>query len=116
MKNSPAKKPKNLIEPGTIWQLGVHRLAYGDCRDRRLMRRLIGADAINLIVSDPPYGIEAVESKQGFSQLSKNKVIVNDHLQSDADYRAFTRAWLEAVTPHLARKKGYRAACCENIP
>lgn len=104
MKKSRVKKQKSLIETGTIWQLGTHRLAYGDCCDHRLLECLIGSDKIKLIVADPPYGIKAVESKRGFSQLSKDKVIANDHAQSDAEYRAFTRNWLEPVAPHLVRK------------
>lgn len=45
-----------------------------------------------------------VESKRDFSKLSKDKVISNDHLQSDQEYRAFNHAWLEAIAPHLARR------------
>jgi DNA modification methylase len=31
-------------------------------------------------------------------------VIENDHLQSDPEYRAFNREWLEAIKPFLAKK------------
>ncbi len=98
------KKSPNSIKPGAIWQLGDHRLAYGDCRDPELLKRLIRGGKINLICCDIPYACAAVESKRGFRTLAKDKAIANDHLQSDAEYRAFNRAWLEAVAPYLAPK------------
>src|SRR3989344_740811 len=104
MNNSPATKPGSSIKPGTIWHLGEHRLAFGDARDRELLKRLIGREKVNLICCDPPYAIAAVESKRKFSKLSKDKEIANDHLQSDSEYRQFTRAWLETVVPYLVRK------------
>lgn len=104
MKKSQEKKREKLVRPGTIWQLGEHRLGYGDCRDEHLQQRLVGNTKINLICTDPPYGVAAVESKRNFSALSKDKVISNDHLQSDDEYRTFTNEWLQATTPFLARK------------
>ncbi|HEY4497250.1 MAG TPA: DNA methyltransferase [Candidatus Paceibacterota bacterium] len=105
MNTRPILKQKNLIKQGAIWQLGEHRLAYGDARDKKLIVRLIGKkEKITLLCCDIPYGVAAVQSKRGFSALSKDKEITNDHLQSDEEYRTFNREWLEAVTPLLARK------------
>ncbi len=104
MKTRPAPKPANSPKPRTVWQLGEHRLALGDCRDPELLKRLFGKDKAALIASDPPYAVAAVESKRGFSKLSKDKAIANDGIQSDGEYRAFNRAWLEAIAPHLASK------------
>lgn len=104
MKDLPATEQKKLIKPGAIWQLGTHRLAYGDARDQKLIARLIGREKINLICCDVPYGISAVESEGGFKTFFKNKVIENDHLQSDMEYRTFNRAWLKAVAPFLVKR------------
>lgn len=104
MNASPTQKHAKSVKPGTIWQLGEHRLALGDSKDKELLARLVGSEKINLICTDVPYGTAAVESKRNFSKLSKNKVIANDHLQSDLEYRTFTREWLEAVKPYLAKK------------
>jgi DNA modification methylase len=104
MKKSPDKKPVSSIKLGTIWQLGAHRLAYGDCRDKELVRKLVGKTKINLICCDVPYGVAAVESKRGFRTLLKDKEIANDHAQSEEEYREFNKEWLEAVTPYLAQK------------
>lgn len=104
MKNSLARRPANSIEPGTIWQLGQHKLAYGDARDPQLLKRLIGSEKIALLCCDGPYGVSVVASKRGFKTLAKDKDVSNDHLQSDSEYRAFNREWLEAIAPFLARK------------
>ena len=104
MKNSPEKKQKESHKPGTIWQLGEHRLAYGDCRDKELLKRLVGKEKINLVCCDVPYAVDVAASKRNFRTLSKDKDIANDHLQSDTEYRAFTREWLETISPFLANK------------
>jgi len=103
MKKSAETKRKKSAS-GTIWQLGEHRLAQGDCRDPKLLKALLGDERIRLICTDPPYGVAVVEAKRDFQALSKDKVITNDHLQSDPEYRQFSKEWLEAVTPYLAQK------------
>ena len=103
MKNSPEAKQRKSLN-GTIWQLGDHRLAEGDCRDPKLMKALLGDERIRLICTDPPYGVAVVEAKRNFRTLSKDKEIANDHLQSDREYRQFSKQWLEAVVPYLAKK------------
>ena len=66
------------------------------------MKKLLGGGKINLIVSDPPYGVGVVESKRNFKRLAKNKAVANDQLQSEEEYKNFTKEWLEVITPHLA--------------
>ena len=43
-------------KPGEVWQLGEHRLAVGDCRDRALLQRLLRGETCRLALVDPPYG------------------------------------------------------------
>lgn len=97
-------KRKKSIEVGTIWKLGDHRLAYCDCRDERLVQKLLGSTKIDLIVTDPPYGVAAVESKRNFKTLAKNKAVANDQLQSEERYKEFTKSWLRVLAPHLAKQ------------
>lgn len=101
------EKSQNSIKLGDIIALGDHLLACGDARDKELVARLIGIRKIKAVISDPPYGVAVAESKEGFQTLKKNKVIENDHLQSDGEYRAFTRAWIEAIIPHLTKKNSF---------
>ncbi|MCR4328474.1 MAG: DNA methyltransferase [Patescibacteria group bacterium] len=104
MPNLREKKQKGSPKPGTIWQLGDHRLAYGDARDKELLKRLIGVEKINLVCCDVPYGVDVAASKRNFRTLSKDRDIANDQLQSDDEYRKFTSDWLQAVSSFLAAK------------
>lgn len=45
---------------GDIWQLGRHRLMCGDSTISADVKKLIGADEIDLLLTDPPYGISIV--------------------------------------------------------
>jgi len=44
--------------PGDLWILGKHRLVCGDSTDRETVARLLGGAAPQLMVTDPPYGVE----------------------------------------------------------
>ncbi len=101
----PTQKPKRSIKPGEIIDLGEHRLLCGDAKDEINIKRLIGKYKINLILSDPPYGVDYVKSKAGFKQnIAKAKEIQNDQTQSESDYVKFTEEWLKLVLPHLEKK------------
>lgn len=92
------------IKYGDIIQLGDHRLAFGDATDKALVKKLIGNEKVSLILVDVPYGIAAVESKPDYAQFQKNKIIINDHLQTDEEYKTFTTSWLDAIKPYLTSK------------
>lgn len=93
------------VKSGDIFQLGGHRLACGDVNNKELLKRLIGDDKITAIISDVPYGVGYVESKSGFKQkLGCEKIIANDHQQSDEEYRDFMAMWLENLKPYLTKK------------
>lgn len=76
----------------TIWQIGRHRLARGDCRDAERLRLLFGGEQARCLVADPPYGMR----KAG---------VLNDTLRG-APYVAFNAAWYAAITPYLASLAG----------
>ncbi len=97
------KKQKNLIRYGDLFQFGSHRLICGDCRDKEIIKKLIGKEKVNQINIDIPYGVGYVESKQGFKQkLGCNKIIANDQKQSEEEYKKFNTEWLEAIKPYLS--------------
>lgn len=92
------------MKPGDIYQLGRHRLACGNSSDPALVGRLVGEDKIAMILCDPPYGVSYVKSKRGLVKLKATKDIVNDDIADEPSYESFTKNWLEAIKPHLARK------------
>jgi len=97
-------KQKKSIKYGDIFRIGNHLLACGDACDKELVNKVIGENKINLICCDPPYGIMAVESKDGFSKLKVNKKILNDDIVSESQYAKFTEDWLTPIIPHLTSK------------
>ena len=93
------------IKSGDTLKLGDHLLVCGDCTDTTIVNSTVGKRKISLILTDPPYGIAYVEGKEGFrTAKTVHAAIKNDHLQSDDEYRMFTRRWIEAVKPFLQRK------------
>jgi DNA modification methylase len=54
--NLPA--PDNVyVRPGDLYELGRHRLLVADATREEDVRRLIGDLSVDLIVTDPPYGV-----------------------------------------------------------
>jgi DNA modification methylase len=93
------------IQHGTLIKLGRHTLLCADATDKQAIAPLLENQSIDLILTDPPYGVAYVESKRGFKQsVAKPKVIKGDQLQSEEDYRTFTATWLTPVKQHMAKK------------
>ncbi|MCK9324782.1 MAG: site-specific DNA-methyltransferase [Bacteroidales bacterium] len=93
------------ITTGTILRLGEHILGCGDSTDSIFVAKVIDKLKARQILTDPPYGVDYVAAKEGFSgKRGRHVDIANDHTQSDAEYRLFTRKWLEAAVPHLHSK------------
>lgn len=99
---------RTTIKTGDVFRLGEHILFCGDSTDASLVKATLGKRRVALVLTDPPYGIAYVEGKEKFRKAkTEHRVIENDHLQSDDEYRAFTRKWIEAVRPHLERKNAF---------
>lgn len=86
---------------GEIYKLGNHLLGCGKAEDETLLEKMLQDRKINCIVTDPPYGSQTVESKQGFVKLSNQTPIINDNLITETQYLEFTRSWLRLVKLHL---------------
>jgi DNA modification methylase len=67
--------------PGEIWRLGPHRIACGDSTDAALVAALLGGAAPQLMVTDPPYGVEydpEWRHRIGVNKSEKRGKIQND--------------------------------------
>ncbi len=91
------------INKGDIFRVGNHIIGCGDSLDKEFVAKVIGNNKIRAVVTDPPYGVAYVENKIGLSKLGVNneKIIANDHLQSEEEYENFTRKYLGATIPYL---------------
>ncbi len=91
------------VNNGDIYKIGNHVVGCGDSTDANFVSKVIGANKIRAILCDPPYAVAYVENKKGFAKLGvkDEKIIVGDHLQSEAEYESFTKKYLDAAVPYL---------------
>ena len=50
---------------GEIYRLGNHRLMCGDATSKEDIACLVGNEIINLVLTDPPYGVRSVDRRTG---------------------------------------------------
>lgn len=80
------EEPKT--KPGDIYKLGRHRLMCGSSTDKEQVRTLIGGGGADMLLTDPPYGVD-YESTNG-------KKIQNDNLQGTEFIKFLTDAFRAA--------------------
>lgn len=51
--------------PGEVYQLGRHRLACGSCADPALWEALLQGEQLDVVWTDPPYGVAVVGGARG---------------------------------------------------
>jgi len=51
-------RAKWAVEVGQLWRLGDHRLICGDCTDPGVVSRLMAGEVADIMVTDPPYGVQ----------------------------------------------------------
>lgn len=96
------------VNTGDLFALGEHRLICGDATDSLIVKKLVGEQLIDVVLTDVPYGVGYVESKQDFIQsVAKQKIIANDQSQTSTQYQQFMQDWIRAVKPHLANKNSF---------
>lgn len=93
------------IKSGDLFALGEHRLISGDATDTQIVKKLVGEQLIDVVLTDVPYGVGYVESKQDFTQsVAKQKIIANDQFQTNNQYQQFMQKWIRVVKPYLVSK------------
>lgn len=103
------------INFGSVFKVGNHIIGCGDSRDPVFVAKVVGNLKIKAVISDPPYGVAVTESKRDFQPLLKDKIIANDHLQTDDEYTKFTAEWVDAVKPYLDRKNVFYIFNCDKM-
>ena len=79
-----------VTRPGDVWAMGRHRLICGDSTDATTVATVLNGVRPNLMVSDPPYGVDydpAWRNQAGLSATARTGKVLNDHR---ADWR---EAW-----------------------
>jgi DNA modification methylase len=71
------------VKPGDLWQLGDHRLICGDCTDPVVVERVMGGEKADLVLTDPPYGIDWDTDYTRFTGGMKPSTNIYNKIHSD---------------------------------
>ena len=80
----------SFVNSGEVWQLGNHRLMCGDSTSADDVRKLMGAEQMDLIITDPPYNVSYEEKAARLNEYRANSngsmKIANDYMDNDRFY------------------------------
>ena len=96
---------------GDLWQLGAHRLLVSDAREADEVARLMQGEKAQLIVTDPPYGVDYVTKARDMHALGFGHGVASmaEHVGGDQlDEGELERLWRSTFT--LARNVSTSAA------
>lgn len=79
-----------VTKAGDIWQLGRHRLMCGDSTDEEAVKKLMGRERADLLLTDPPYNV-------GYTGKTQDKMTLKNDDMSDAEFRRFLQAAFKAA-------------------
>jgi len=81
-------------QPGEVYELGPHRLLCGDATDPGQLERLADGEHVDVVWTDPPYGVSYRGGGRAEKEGTTRKAIAND---APAAAHALLRAGLAAV-------------------
>src|SRR5215471_2572367 len=91
---------------GDVWTLGTHRLICGDCTQADAVTKLLGTVQPQLMVTDPPYGIEL--DTEWRDRAGLNGAPLHGRPRTEADKRRARNSPLYKSTPAYMRTEGHR--------
>lgn len=92
-------------EPGQLWQLGNHFVACADCTDPANIRRLMQGRTVDLLLTDPPYGVNYAAKNEFLNEYDKG-ARVQTEIENDSgieieiefgSYSEFFARFLKAI-------------------
>lgn len=90
-----------LVKQGEVWQLGRHRLMCGDSTDVNDVKKLMGGEMMDLIITDPPYNVNYEEKAAALNVWRPNNngamEIENDLMGNDEFYSFLYDAYTNMV-------------------
>lgn len=90
--NNSVASGKTLVKQGEVWQLGRHRLMCGDSTDMNDVKKLMGAELMDLIITDPPYNVNyeaKAESLNAYRPNNNGAMKIENDLMDRGDFYAF---------------------------
>lgn len=107
--NPPPKWP---VAPGEVWQMNQHRIVCGDCTQLATVDAVMGGEMADLVITDPPYGVDYASKNIMLNKLQKGNRIQRDIQNDNISPELRNRLWEEAFrTTALAMRKGAVIYC-----
>jgi 16S rRNA G966 N2-methylase RsmD len=113
MKNSQARDPLKSPKNGDLFSLGQHYLYCGDSTSAKIFTHAFSSWKMKMILTDPPYGVDYVNSKAELLETQKHRSIINDQIQTDRQYKNFTKKWLKIIKNNLDEKNSFYIFNCD---
>jgi DNA modification methylase len=70
------------VKAGDLWQIGAHRLLCGDCTDAAVVARVMGGEKVELVWTDPPYGVSVGDKNKYLNSIAPCNRI-EENLEND---------------------------------
>lgn len=88
----------NITKKGDIYQLGHHSLLCGDCREATAVEKLLTSNKIDMLCTDPPYGVDYAKKTEKI-KWSRPCKTTHKNIQSDVgeNYRQFFSEFLSLI-------------------
>lgn len=90
-----------IIKQGEVWQLGSHRLMCGDSTNYEHVKKLMGGEFADLVITDPPYNVNYEEKAEALNVWRPNNngamQIKNDTMSNEAFYSFLLKAYTNMV-------------------
>jgi DNA modification methylase len=95
--------PEDLLPPvvtapvsrkGDLWILGSHRLLCGDARSDSDYARLLGDEAADLVLTDPPFNVRVDGNVSGLGKVRHEEFAMASGKMSEAEFTAFLSTFL----------------------
>lgn len=86
VKNGP------IVKQGEVWQLGRHKLMCGSSTDINDVKKLLGGDMLDLIITDPPYNVNYEEKAEALNEYRPNNngaMKIENDLMGDEEFYSF---------------------------
>ena len=106
----PAVQEEPVSERGKVYQCGVHRVMCGDSTEKTDMGELIGGAGVDMVFTDPPYGMcldtDWSEAKSGLSfAKDKNVLWGKKYNKVIGDNNDFTPRLIETIFENFGHCK-----------
>ncbi len=78
-----------ITTPGTIWELGKHRLMCGDATHAFMFKELMDEECADMIFADPPYNVPIDGHVCGNGKIKHKEFAMASGEMSDEDFQKF---------------------------